>query len=243
MRNIAMIIIAASLIGAVVAYNYSVDRTKQEGLRFGIELEKIQEDVKDMQDKFYSEKAMWEEGDISHEELLTFYEDHTNRFEDVIDRYDALEPPEIFEGSVQLLKLSSETQLESDREFIEWMKTGSEESIVRSDVLLQDALEYEMHGLVEFYSAKTGFKTYDEPEEQFVAPQKEIVQRTNMVWEHMVAECDEKFDVVSDSAKSVSDDGSIEDVNVTTRITSGAVNPEWASCIAEAGEWRDRHLP
>ena len=35
---------------------------------------------------------------------------------------------------------------------------------LRSDTQIQESLDYEMQGLVEFYSAKTGIKNYDEPE-------------------------------------------------------------------------------
>lgn len=237
-RNAAVVVIAASLIGTIIAYNYYVDQNMQKGLKFGTELERIQNDIKNIQDEFYSEKAMWEEGDISHEELFAFYEKHTVRFEDAIGMYDLLEAPEIFEGSVQLLKLSSETQLESDEEFIEWMRTGDEEAIVRSDVLFQDALEYEMHGLIEFYSAKTGVKTFDESGVQFEAPQRGIMERINMVWNHMIAECNEKFGVVDDAATSVN----MEEDEMATSV-SDTTDPELANCMTKAEEWRDMHMP
>jgi hypothetical protein len=38
------------------------------------------------------------------------------------------------------------------------MKTGDESFKVRSDSQYQEALEYEMSGLVEYYSAKTGIQ-------------------------------------------------------------------------------------
>ena len=72
--------IFVSIIGAIAIYNYSVDQTKQKGLQFGVELEQIQEEVKELQIKFYSEKTRWEEGDISKEELLKFYEQHLIKF-------------------------------------------------------------------------------------------------------------------------------------------------------------------
>ena len=101
-----------------MAYNYSVDQTKQKGLQFGIKLDQIQEDVNQLQTKFYSEKTRWEEEDISKEELLEFYDEHLEEFREIISRYDELTPPELFKSSVELLKISSETQLESDSQFI-----------------------------------------------------------------------------------------------------------------------------
>ena len=145
-----------------MGYNYSIDQTKQKGLQFGIELEQIQQEVKDLQVKFYSEKTKWEEGDITKQELLEFYDIHLNEFNQIISKYDALNAPELFESSVELLKLSSETQLSSDSEYIKWIETGDESAKVRSDTQFQESVEYELQGLVEFYSAKTGIKNYDE---------------------------------------------------------------------------------
>ncbi|MGD2106977.1 MAG: hypothetical protein PVH93_05150 [Nitrosopumilaceae archaeon] len=155
-QNIIIAVIAIAVVAGIIFYNYSAEQTRQKGFVFGTELEKIQNDVKDLQTQFYSKKAQWEEGSISKEELFQFYEKHVEEFEKIILRYDGLIPPESFESSVDLLKLSSETQLDSDKQFIEWMKTGDESYKIRSDAQYQQALEYEMNGLVEYYSAKTG---------------------------------------------------------------------------------------
>ena len=146
----------AVVITGIVIYNYSAEQTRQKGFTFGNELEKIQTDVKDLQNQFYSEKAQWEEGSITKDELFQYYEKHVVEFEEIISKYDNLVPPEAFESAVDLLKLSSQTQLDSDKQYIEWMRTGDESFKVRSDSQYQQALEYEMTGLVEYYSAKTG---------------------------------------------------------------------------------------
>ena len=90
--------------------------------------------------------------------MFQHYERHVEEFEEIISKYDKLVAPESFQSAVDLLKLSSQTQLDSDKQYIEWMRTGDESFKVRSDTQYQQALEYEMTGLVEFYSAKTGVK-------------------------------------------------------------------------------------
>ncbi|MFB5647292.1 MAG: hypothetical protein ACE5RO_04015 [Candidatus Nitrosomaritimum yanchengensis] len=157
-QNITIAVITVAIVAGIIFYNYSAEQTRQKGFVFGTELEKIQNDVKDLQTQFYSKKAQWEEGAISQEELFQFYEKHVEEFEKIILRYDSLVPPESFESAVDLLKLSSETQLDSDKQYIEWMRTGDDSYKVRSDSQYQQALEYEMNGLVEYYSAKTGVK-------------------------------------------------------------------------------------
>jgi hypothetical protein len=157
-QNIVILAFAIAIIAGILGYNYSADQTKQKGFVFGNELEKIQTDVKELQTQFYSKKTQWEEGSITKEELFEHYEKHVLEFEEIISQYDKLVAPEAFQSAVDLLKLSSQTQLDSDVQYIEWMKTGEESYKVRSDSQYQEALEYEMSGLVEYYSAKTGIQ-------------------------------------------------------------------------------------
>ena len=223
-QNITIGIFVILIIGSIIAYNYSVEQTKQKGLQFGIELSQIQEDVNQLQIKFYSEKNRWEEGDISKEKLSEFYEKHLIKFKETISRYDELTPPELFKSSVELLKLSSESQLKSDTEFIEWIKTGDESAKVRSDTQIQEALEYEMLGLVEFYSAKTGVKNYEEPE-KFKAPQLGLTQKVIQVSENMKKQCEKEFR------------------NELGEFDSDKIEIDWFNCINEAEEWEIEHLP
>ena len=147
-----------AIIVGIVSYNYSAEQTRQKGFIFGNDLEQIQTEVKDLQTIFYSKQKQWEEGSITQEELFQHYEKHVHEFEEIISKYDKLVTPESFQSAVKLLKLSSQTQLDSDTQYIEWMKTGDESFKVRSDSQYQQALEYEMTGLVEYYSAKTGIQ-------------------------------------------------------------------------------------
>ena len=223
-QNITIGIIAISIIGAIIAYNYSVDQTKQKGLQFGVELEQIQLEVKDLQNNFYSEKTKWEEGDITKEELFEFYDIHLSEFNEIISKYDDLNSPELFESSVELLKLSSETQLSSDSEYIKWIETGDESAKVRSDSQFQESVEYELQGLVEFYSAKTGIKNYDE-DAKFEAPQTGLTQKVIQVAENMASKCDEEFK------------------NESGEFDSDEIEIEWFNCINEAKKWKIDHLP
>jgi predicted phosphohydrolase len=152
------LVVVVTIIAGIVSYNYSAEQTKQKGFQFGINLEKIQTEVKEQQTLFYSKKTQFEEGEVTEEELFQHYEKHVKDFKSIISQYDTLVVPESFQSAVDLLKLSSQTQLDSDIQYIEWMKTGEESFKIRSDSQYQQALEYEMAGLVEFYSAKTGIQ-------------------------------------------------------------------------------------
>ena len=223
-QNIIILAIAILIIGSIIAYNYSTDITKQKGLQFGNELSQIESSISDIQGKFYSEKTKWIEGDISKEKLLKFYEIHINNFRETISKYDGLTPPELFQSSVALLKISAETQLESDLQFIEWVKTGDESAKIRSDTLFQESYEYQNLGLVEFQTAKIGIKHYVGGE-KFEEPQGVSPQKVVQVSEKMKEKCNDQFR------------------NESGEFDSNEIEIEWFNCDNKAEEWKIEHLP
>ena len=223
-QNIVILSIAIVVISSIIAYNYSTDVTKQKGLQFGNELSQIENELSDIQGQFYSEKTKWNEGDISKEELIKFYKIHVNNFREIILKYDELSPPELFQSSVTLLKISAETQLESDLQFIEWIKTGDEAAKIRSDALIQESYEYQNLGLVEFQTAKVGIKHYVGGE-KFEEPQGVSPQKVVQVTEKMKKQCNEQFK------------------NELGEFDSNDIEIEWFNCNNKAEEWKVEHLP
>jgi len=223
-QNIILLSIAIVLIGSIIVYNYSADITKQKGLQFGNELNQIENKLSDIQGKFYSEKTKWIEGDISKIELLEFYEIHVDNFKEIIAMYDELTPPELFESSVALLKISAETQLDSDLQFITWIKTGDEAAKIRSDALIQEAYEFQNLGLVEFQTAKMGIKHYVGGE-KFEQPQGVSAKKVVQVSEKMKERCDGEFR------------------NELGEFDSNEIEIEWFNCNNNAEEWKIDHLP
>ena len=157
-HNIIIAAIAFVIVGSIIGYNYYIDQIKQKGFAFGTELEQIQSDVKQLQTNFYSKITEWEEGDITKEELLKYLDEHIESLNDIIPQYDKLNPPEPFDTSVELFKLSTQTQMESDSQYIQWLKTGDEAFKTRSDLQLKESFDYEMAALSEFNAAKAGLK-------------------------------------------------------------------------------------
>jgi len=223
-QNIIIAAIAVLIIGAIIAYNYSADQTKQKGFQFGNELAQIQQEVAELQTKFYSEKVKWDEGDITKEELLEYYKQHLIEFEKIISRYNELSTPELFESSVELFKISSETQLESDIEYIKWISTGDESAKVRSDTQIQEAYEYENLGLVEFQLAKAGIVEFDEAG-KFTPTDNVLKQKVIQISENMKNKCDLEFK------------------NELNEFDSDEIEIEWFNCFTEAEKWEKEHLP
>lgn len=142
------------IIGIAIFYFYAIEQAKIRGFSFGNKLEQIQTDLKDMQTKYESDVRIWKEGGMTKQQILEISDNHLQDLEELIPRYDGLEPPQAFAPSVALFKLSTEKQLESDKMLKRWIETGDDASLVRSDSLLQESFEYEMAALSSYKTAK-----------------------------------------------------------------------------------------
>lgn len=150
-----IILLVVAAISAIIGLNqYWVEETRQQGFIFGNELQQIQQDVRDLQTKFYADIDIWEEGQISRTELQERLQFHVDEFHDVLTRYDTLEPPDGFAGAVELFRLSSQAQLESDEQYILWITTSDESAKTRSDLQLKESFDLEMSALAEYNQAK-----------------------------------------------------------------------------------------
>lgn len=143
------------ILSAAIGLNqYLVDQTRQQGFIFGNELQRIQQDVRDLQTKFYADIDIWEEEEISRTQLHERLQSHVDEFNDILLRYDALEPPDGFAGAVELFRLSSLAQLESDEQYILWITAYDESAKTRSDLQLKESFDLEMAALAEYNQAK-----------------------------------------------------------------------------------------
>ena len=150
----AAIAVGVIIIGMSIFFVYSSDQAKERGKAFGKAVEFVQDDLRKQTHLFDSKVSMFKHGDISKDEFLGFGEMHEQEMEKIILRYDNLQITQSFISSVELFKLSSETQLESDKHMMEWIMTGDETAIIRSDSLLQQSFEYEMAALSKFKLAQ-----------------------------------------------------------------------------------------
>lgn len=181
--------IATLLIVIIVWYSYSSEQTRQKGFEFGNKLSQIQEKVKQLQINFNSKITQWEEGDLTIHELSNHADSHLENLSIIVESYDTLEPPPQFSASVDLFRLSTISQLESDRYYIEWIKTNTNSHKIRSDSLLQESFDFELLALGEFNMAKLGYTEYDDLPEQFQAPDKNMLNTINKIWENMREKC------------------------------------------------------
>ena len=146
----AAIIVGILVVSSTIFFVYSNDQTKLRGQMFGNELKQIQDDLKKNTHSYDSKLSLFKEGNLDREKFLEFAEKHKDEMSKIILRYDSLQIPNDFKTAVDLFKLSSETQLESDILIMEWVKTGNDAAHIRSDALLQESFDYEMAALAEY---------------------------------------------------------------------------------------------
>ena len=143
--SVGVIIIALSIF-----FVYSSDQAKERGKAFGKAIEFVQDDLRKQTHSFDSKVSMFKQGDISKDEFLDFAEKHQNEMEKIILRYDNLQTPKLFVPSMELFKLSAETQFEADKYVMEWIRTGDETAQIRSESFYYQSLQYEQAALLEF---------------------------------------------------------------------------------------------
>ena len=153
-----IISIATVIIGIAIFYFYSADQAKIRGFAFGNEIQTLQEEIQIEQGKFISNIVKWEEDTISDDEMIRIGESHLEEFNRLLEKYNELHPPDSFIRSVKLLKLSAEYQIESHEHRLEWIKTGDDSELIRSQELTQLSFEAEQAGLKAFSDAKAGIQ-------------------------------------------------------------------------------------
>ena len=146
----AAIAVGVIIIGMSIFFVYSSEQAKMRGEAFSKAIEFIQEDHKNHMYTFDSKVAMFKRGDISRDDFLKFAEKHQSEMEKIILRYDNLQTPKPFIPSVELFRLSAETQFESEKYTIEWIRTGDETAQIRADQLWNQSIQYEQNALLEF---------------------------------------------------------------------------------------------
>ena len=154
----AAVTIGILIVVLSVFFTYSGDQAKIKGQMFGEKLQIIQDDLKLLTHSFDSKLSMFKEGSMSKNGFLEFAKKHEEEMNRLILQYDDLQIVNGFEAAVDLFKLSTETQLESDRQMIEWVKTDNDAAHIRSDMLLQESIEYELSALTEYKLAQGTIK-------------------------------------------------------------------------------------
>jgi hypothetical protein len=155
-RKIQMAIVAgAIIIGLVIIFNYNLDQVKISGQSFGDGLAQIQNDLKNETADYDAKIALYQNGNITKQDILQISDAHIAVLNDTLSKYSKLKPPAPFAPSLELFRLSTQAQLDSDKLLKQWIEVGDNSTKVRSDQLLGQSFYYETRALDSFNKAKT----------------------------------------------------------------------------------------
>jgi hypothetical protein len=155
-RKMQLAIVAgAIIIGGVIILNYNLDQAKISGQSFGDSLAQIQNDLKNETANYDAKITLYQNGTITKQDLLQISDAHLSVLSDILSKYNKLKPPEPFAPSLELFKLSTQTQLDSDKLLKQWIQTGDNSTKIKSDQLLGQSFYYETRALDSFNKAKT----------------------------------------------------------------------------------------
>jgi len=151
-----MVIVAgAIIIGGVIILNYNLDQAKISGQSFGDSLSQIQNDLKNETADYDAKIVLYQNGNITKQNILQISDVHIAILSETLLKYNKLKPPEPFAPSLELFRLSTQAQLDSDKLLKQWIETGDNSTKVRSDQLLVQSFSYETKALDSFNKAKT----------------------------------------------------------------------------------------
>jgi hypothetical protein len=149
------IVVGAIIIVGVIILNYNLDQAKISGQSFGDSLAQIQNDLKNETANYDAKIALYQNGNITKQDMLQISDSHIAVLNETLLKYNKLKPPEPFAPSLELFRLSTQTQLDSDKLLKQWIQTGDNSTKVRSDQLLEQSFYYETRALDSFNKAKT----------------------------------------------------------------------------------------
>ncbi len=150
------VVVGVIIIVVVIFFSYNLDQANLTGQRFGNDLAQIQNVLKNETFDYNEKVNLYEKGNLTKQEILQISDKHIAELNDVLSRYDSLKTPEAFTASLQLFRLSTQAQIDSDKLFKEWIETGDNSTKTKSNDLLQRSFEYEMNALDSFNKAKSG---------------------------------------------------------------------------------------
>jgi hypothetical protein len=148
------IVTGVIVISLVIVLSYNLDQAKISGQRFGDNLAQIQSVLRDETANYDAKVSQYQKGNITKDAILQISDKHIIVLNDILSKYNALKIPETFVPSLELFKLSTQSQIESDKLLKDWIQTGDNSTKLRSDELLSRSFEYETRALDSFNNAK-----------------------------------------------------------------------------------------
>ena len=115
----------------------------QDTTSFVGSFENLVKEVNNLSQSYYNETGNSGNGQVDNETIITITDNYKPKYESLIDKAKALQPPEQFQNGTDLYIKSVESELQSNNHFRNYLATNNATENELSIKLLSDSLNYE----------------------------------------------------------------------------------------------------
>ncbi len=144
-RNQKQMILTVTVIGAVAAFAVLLvypQIVNASDIAFRQQWNAIAFETNDLTQEYQAYEGTWKAGGYSNEEMAGIVDDYRPRYQSLIDRANVIETPDKYEQSRELLVKSIEAEMTSNHHFKNYLLTGDESELRKSEDLLSLSLRY-----------------------------------------------------------------------------------------------------
>lgn len=144
-RKQRQMILTVGVIGAVAAFAIFLvypQIANASDIAFRQSWNAIAFETNDLTREYQAHEGRWKDGEYSNDEMAGIVDDYRPRYQSLISRANAIDTPDKYMESRELLAKSIETEMISNDHFKNYLLTGDESELRKSEDLLSLALKY-----------------------------------------------------------------------------------------------------
>src|SRR4029078_6501628 len=148
------IIIGLGVITVGLAFMFSLQLQNTKAEAFVESYGKLVTDSRNLTQSYQSQVGKWKLKQYDNSTMVSITDQYLPKFQSLVDRAKALQPPQKFTRSRYFLVLSFQSEMESYKHFRNFLTTGLRAEDDVSTKFLSDALRYETNSFSVFNSAR-----------------------------------------------------------------------------------------
>jgi hypothetical protein len=148
------IIIGLGVITVGLAFMFSLQLQNTKAEAFVESYGKLVTDSRNLTQSYQSQVGKWKLKQYDNSTMVSITDQYLPKFQSLVDRAKALQPPQKFTRSRDFLVLSFQSEMESYKHFRNFLTTGLRAEDDVSTKFLSDALRYETNSFSVFNSAR-----------------------------------------------------------------------------------------
>ena len=144
-RNQKQTILTAGVIGAVATFAVFLvypQIANASDIAFRQSWNTIAFETNDLTQEYQAHEGKWKAGDYDNEEMADIVDSYRPRYQSLVDKAETVDAPDKYIESRDLLAKAIETEMVSNDHFKNYLLTGDENELRRSEALLSLSLKY-----------------------------------------------------------------------------------------------------